>query len=235
VTTFAFQKSEIKEEVSMEQILREFDVFFEEENKEKAVKYILEKLQAKEIDIIDLYSMVLTPLLNNMKCKLEDKRICIWKEHVKTAIVRTIVECSYPYVIEKRDTLNLPKKGVAAILCPPDEYHDLGARMVADFFTISGYEAIFVGSSTPYKDFYNAIHVIRPEVIAISVSNYYNLVAAKRMIEEIKKALDYPLKIVVGGYAFHDDEANKVKTVGADCYARTYEDILNLGNGEVGV
>lgn len=217
----------------MEQVYREFEVLFEEEDKEKAVSYILEKLRSKEVDVIDLYSMILTPLLNNMTCKLEDKRICIWKEHVKTAIVRTIVECSYPYVIEKRDAMNLPRKGTAAVLCPPDEYHDLGARMVADFFTISGYDAIFVGSSTPYKDFYNAIHVIRPEVVAISVSNYYNLVAAKRMIEEIKKALDYPLKIVVGGYAFHDDEINKLKTVGADYYARTYEDILKLGNSEV--
>lgn len=217
----------------MEQIFKEFEVLFEAEDKEKAVKYISEKLSAGEVDVIHLYSDILTPMLNNMKCKLEDKRICIWKEHVKTGIVRTIVECSYPFVIAKRDALQLPRKGVAAVLCPPDEYHDLGARMVADFFTISGYDAVFVGSSTPYKDFYNAIHVIRPEVVAISVSNYYNLVAAKRMIEEIKKALDYPLKIVVGGYAFHDDEANKVKTVGADYYARTYEDILKLGQSEV--
>ncbi len=219
----------------MEQVIREFKVFFDEEDKEQAVKYIVEKLLTKEVDVLDLYSNILTPLLNSMTCKLEDKRICIWKEHVKTAMVRTIVECCYPFVIEKRDALKLPKKGVVAVLCPPEEYHDLGARMVADFFTISGYEAIFVGSSTPYKDFYNAIHVIKPEVVAISVSNYYNLVSAKRMIEEIKKALDYPLKIVVGGYAFHDDEANKVKTVGADYYAKTYNDILELGRREVGL
>lgn len=214
----------------MEQILRDFEVILEEENKEKALKYVLSKLQAKEIDILDLYSVILTPLLNNLKCKLADQRICIWKEHVKTAIVRTIVECCYPYVIEKRDQLNNPKKGVAVVLCPPDEYHDLGARMVADFFTISGYEAIFVGSNTPYQDFYNAIHVIKPRVVAISVSNYYNLVAAKRMIEELKQSLDYPLNIVVGGYAFHDDEVNKLKAVGADYYAKTYEDILCLAD-----
>ena len=219
----------------MEQILYEFEAILEEENKEEAVKYILSKLQAREIDIIDLYSVILTPLLNNLKCKQADKRICIWKEHVKTAITRTIVECCYPYVIEKRDQLNYPRKGIAAILCPPEEYHDLGARMVADFFTISGYEAIYVGSNTPYQDFYNAIQVIRPKVVAISISNYYNLAAAKRMIEELKQSLDYPLKIVVGGYAFHDDEANKLKAVGADYYAKTYEDILSLADRGVNV
>ncbi|HKL80022.1 MAG TPA: cobalamin B12-binding domain-containing protein [Mobilitalea sp.] len=217
----------------MNQILSEFEVFFDNEDKEEAVKYILSKLQAKEIDVIDLYSKILTPLLNNIKCKLEDKRICIWKEHVKTSMVRTIVECSYPYVLEKRDLLNLPKKGVAVVLCPPEEYHDLGARIVADFFTVSGYDTVFVGSSTPYQDFYNAIHVINPSVIALSVSNYYNLVAAKRMIEELKKLTNHPYKVVVGGYAFSDDIENKTKAVGADYYANTYEDILHLTDSEV--
>lgn len=217
----------------MERILKDFKLFFEEENKEEAVKYILNKLQSQEIDVIDLYTKILTPLLNHMECKLEDKNICIWKEHVKTAIVRTIVECCYPYIIEKRNHLNYPKKGTAVILCPPDELHDLGARMVADFFTICGYHAIFVGSSTPYNDFYNAIHAIKPEVVSISISNYYNLVAASRMIKEIKKAIGYPLRIVVGGHAFKDDEVNKMKSVGADIYANTFEDIIKLAECEV--
>ena len=213
----------------MDRILQEFKGFFDNEDKENAVKYIISKLQSKEVDVIQLYSKILTPLLNNIQCDLKDKKICIWKEHVKTGIVRTIVECAYPYVIEKRDQLNNTNKGIAAVLCPPEEYHDLGARMVADFFTISGYETVFVGSNTPYRDFYNAVYAIKPSVVAISVSNYFHLITAKRMIEELKKAVDYDLKIVVGGYAFIGDEQAKTRQVGADFYARTYEDILNIG------
>lgn len=217
----------------MEKILKEFKIFFDNEDKENAVRYVMEKLSSGQLDVIMLYSQILTPLLNNMQCDLKDKKICIWKEHIKTSIARTIVECCYPYVIEKKAQLNNPKKGVAAVLCPPDEYHDLGARIVADFFTISGYDTIFVGSNTPYKDFYNAVHAIKPDVVAISVSNYYHLVAAKRMVEELKQAVDYKLKIVVGGYAFINDQENKLKQVGADFYAKTYEDILNLGKDGV--
>ena len=217
----------------MDRIRKEFKVLFDEENKEEAVKYILSKLQAKAIDVIDLYSKILTPLLNNMTCSEADRSICIWKEHVKTAITRTIVECSYPYVLEKRDALNIKKKGVAVVLCPPDEYHDLGARMVADFFTISGYQSIFVGASLPYHDFYNAIQMIKPAVAAISVSNYYNLVAAKRMIEELRDLVGNTLHIVVGGYAFHDDKLSKMSAVGADFYTETFEDILHIADCEV--
>ncbi|MFA9465464.1 MAG: B12-binding domain-containing protein [Velocimicrobium sp.] len=219
----------------MEQILKKFEVLLEKEAKEEAVMFVLDQLQCETIDVLDLYSHVLTPSLNNMRCDLADKRICIWNEHVKSSIVRTIVECCFPYVIKKRDQINPKWKGTAAILCPPGEYHDLGARMATDFFTISGYSTIFVGSNTPYQDFYQAIHVIKPNVVAISVSNYYNLVATQKMIEEIRHSLHDSLTIVVGGSAFHNDTANKVSLVGADSYTSTYEEILNLNEKGVNV
>lgn len=216
----------------MNQIYNEFNQAFEKENKEEAVLFVLEKLQKKEIDVIELYSEILTPILNEMKCELEEKHICIWKEHVKTAIVRTIVECCYPYVIEKRLELNYPQRGIAVILCPPEEYHDLGARMVSDFFTICGAQSIFVGSNTPFNDFYNAIDIIKPAYVVISVSNYYNLVVTKKIIEKVKGAIVHPVKIIVGGNVFNSNP-EEYKTVGADYYAHTFEDIQNIVSSEV--
>ncbi|MHC1693928.1 MAG: B12-binding domain-containing protein [Eubacteriales bacterium] len=211
----------------MSSIYDEFVQYFEEENKEKAVAFVLRKLADKEIDVLTLYTDILTPAFYGLDCKLADKRICIWKEHVKTAIARTIVECCYPYVIEKRESIGCPKKGQAVVLCPPEEYHELGARIVSDMLTICGYDSIFVGSNTPYNDFFNAIDIIRPKVIAISVSNYYNLVVTKKIIEGLKGAIDFPVKIIVGGNAFNDDP-DKYKLVGADYYARTFEQIAAI-------
>ena len=212
----------------MDKIKQEFQKYFDEEDKEKAVVFILDLLQRKQIDVIQLYTKVLTPVLNELTCDLEDQRICIWKEHVKTAIVRTIVENAYPYVLAKRDELNKPRKGTVAVVCPPEEYHDIGAKMIADFFTIGGFEAIFVGSGTPYKDFYNAISIIKPCMIAISVSNYYNLVATKRMIDAIKKETDHPIKIIVGGHAFASDGQEKARSINADLYLDSVDAIMNL-------
>ena len=100
--------------------------------------------------------------------------------------------------------------------------------MAADFFTIAGYNTIYVGGNTPYKDFYNAVGRIKPDVVAISVSNYYHLVATKKMVDELKTAADPSMKIVVGGYAFHEDRENKLKTVGADFFVQSIDDILTL-------
>lgn len=211
----------------MEKIMNEFKNYFEDENKEQAVKYILSKLENGEIDVLDLYMEILTPVQNETQCKLEDKRICIWKEHVRTSIIRTIVECCYPYIIEKRNRMNYGYTGTAVVICPPEEYHDLGARMVSDFFTICGLNSIYVGSNTPYRDFYQAIDIVRPDIVAISVSNYYNLVVTKKIIEDIRKTVTYPLKIVVGGHAFNADET-KYKQFGADYFAKTFDDIVKI-------
>ena len=216
----------------MEKRYEKFIALLEDENKEDALSYALDLLKNKDMDVIALYTNILAPALNKMECKLADKNICIWKEHVRSAIVRTIVECCFPFVIEKKKELNYLEGGIAVVLCPPEEYHDLGASMIADFFTICGYKAIFVGSNTPYNDFKNAIDVIHPNIVAISVSNYYNLVCTKKIIEDLRKVNHNPIKIIVGGYAFEKNQDN-YKLVGADYYANSFFDIEKIARNEV--
>lgn len=74
--------------------------YLENEDKENAVSYSLGLLDKNEIDITTLYEEVLAPSLNNMVCKDEDEDLFIWKEHVRTSIVRTIIECCYPYIVK---------------------------------------------------------------------------------------------------------------------------------------
>ena len=213
----------------MKEYFENFSTLLEQEKKQAAVEYIISLLENDKIDVTDLYLRVLTPALNSMTCPFPDKNLCVWKEHIKTAIVRTIVECCYPYVLKKRDSLNNSLKGTAVILCPPEEYHDLGARMAADFFTICGYETIYIGSNTPFQDFYNAVNYIKPQVIGISVSNYYNLVVTKKIIADLKNKVEKDVLIIVGGNAFSEDSHN-VTLVGADICVQSFEDVMNLPN-----
>ena len=209
-----------------------FKQFLEDENKDEALLFALELLESGEKNVIDLYQDILTPSLNQMECKIDDHHICIWKEHVRTAIIRTIVECCYPYVIKQKKKLDQNLAPVVVVLCPPQEYHDIGARMAADFFTLCGYQVVFVGSDTPYQDFYQAIHSIEPDVVAISVSNYFNLVSTKRIICELRQACTKETYIVVGGSAFEGD-MEKVNLVGADAYVKSYQDIELIARNEV--
>jgi len=212
----------------MEAVYNKFVSLLEKEDKEKAVNLILSLLEEEKIDIVTLYTEILAPSLNNMKCNGEEGGGCIWKEHVRSSIIRTIVECCYPYVIKEKNKINKDTNlGKVIVICPPEEQHEIGARMVSDFFTLCGYETIFVGSNTPKNEFLKAIDFINPRYLAVSVTSYYNLVAAKDTIEKIRKSTNKELDILVGGHAFiNNPEA--LKKTNADMVINNFNDIKNL-------
>jgi len=57
----------------------EFLELLEAEDKQKAVSYALELIESGKMDVVGLYSDILTPAMNKMQCRLEEKKICIWK------------------------------------------------------------------------------------------------------------------------------------------------------------
>jgi methanogenic corrinoid protein MtbC1 len=204
----------------------------EDESKEKTLRFVISKLNTKELDILTLYNELLRPSLNNMSCEGPEE-YCIWKEHVRSSIIRLIIENCFSYVIKERDEKygGKPLDKKVMVLCPTEELHEIGPRMVADFFTLCGYEVTFVGANTPKSSFMSAIDIIKPDYIAISVTNYYNLVAAGKVISEIRERKPKDSKIIVGGRAF-DRNPQMVTKMGADLLLQTFEDIMGLRGGD---
>ena len=212
-----------------EKHFQEFSKILASEDKEAALAYALALLQSDETGVVDLYTRILAPALNQMTCQEEDQRLCIWREHVHTAIIRTIVESCYPFVIAEKKKMNIGDRGKAAVLCPPEENHELGARMVADFLTICGFETIFVGSNTPYEEFLNGVEILKPKLIAISVTNYYHIFVTKKIVADLRSKMGDQVKIVIGGNAF-DSNPEHVKAIGADFYSKSFEDIKDIAD-----
>lgn len=213
----------------LEQFYREFYDLLRQEEKEKTVKFAINYIEkiTSEKQLVEFYNDVLERSLDEMTCDLNDKKLCIWKEHIRSSIIRTILENAYPKIIELKNKFNPNYVGNVCIICPDGEYHEIGARMVSDFFNLAGYKSIYVGSSIPKEDFVDAINKIRPDIVAISITNYYNIVTAKRMIEALRRKVNYPLKIVSGGNAFENNPL-AYKDIGADMLLKTYEEIKSL-------
>jgi methanogenic corrinoid protein MtbC1 len=203
--------------------LKKIIKLIQEENREEAVKASLELLEKKEISVVDLYEKVLTKALYEIDCK-EGDALCIWKEHVQTAIVRTIIEVSYPYVLEEAKEHNKNNQKVI-VLCPTEEYHEIGAKMAHDYFTILGYNSTFIGANTPLEVVQNAIKFIEPDYIAISVTNFYNVFAAKRLIDAIKSE-HQDVKVMAGGQAFNDP--NALESIQADYHLTNFESVKKI-------
>lgn len=211
-------------------IYQEFLQIIQSEDKEASLNFALSKLSKKEVDIVTLYTQILSPCLTSMVWEEKDDTF-IWKEHIRSSIIRSIIENCYPYVIKERDEkYKLKNNKKIAVVCPSEEYHDIGARMVADFFTLAGYHSTFVGSNTPKEEFVKAIKHINLDYLAISVSNYFNLVTAKNTIEKIREA-DSKIAILVGGHAFKHN-TNAQCHIKADKYIESFEDILKLSKEE---
>ncbi|MFW9898736.1 MAG: B12-binding domain-containing protein [Candidatus Thorarchaeota archaeon] len=202
--------------------------FLDNENKQKCVEFIISKLDSKEIDIPTLYSEILEPAFNLFYCDSEDGKLCIWKEHIRTSIIRTIIEICYPYIIKEKREKGLKQNQIKVFVgCPAEEHYDIGAKMIADLFTFYGCEAIYVGADIPRTEIRDAINILKPNIIALCVTNYYNLVEAEKAISLIREYTDFDGKIIVGGLAFLNNP-EIFKKIGADFFLENYNDIQKL-------
>lgn len=211
-----------------------FQLLLDAEDKEGCVRLALSLLQAGELDIVTLYEGIIGPLARNQACSESERSLCVWKEHVRTSILRTVVECCYPHLMQARRALSGDKaRGLAVIGCPTEEYHELGARMVADFFTLCGFNVTFVGANTPQRDILEAVPLLSPEFAGVSVTGPYNLIAARRTIHQLvslRESSGGHFRIVVGGQAFGNDLA-LARSVGADELVQRYDEIRRLCEG----
>jgi methanogenic corrinoid protein MtbC1 len=207
----------------MKKIYQKLSDYIQSEDRNNAVLYTLELLKNNDIDVVTLYQHVLAQSLNSIDCDLSPDE-CIWKEHVKTAIVRACVEVSFPYVIEEIKKAT-PQHKKVLVLCPSEEYHEIGAKMVYDFFLMAGFEAVFVGANTPTDTIKNAVTFTQPDYIAISVTDYYNIFKARQVVDAVK-SIKEDLKIIIGGPAFFDP--NHRSQITHDHYLMSFEDIKGI-------
>lgn len=196
-----------------------------EENKDEAMLYVQNLLKEKKIELYELYDFFLRPVLNEFECTFEDEEICIWKEHVRTSIVRTILESTYPYLIEAKKSVQKNHQKVV-VVCPSEEFHEVGAIIVTNYFSLAGFDAQYIGANTPKNDIISAVKALKPDYLALSVTNYYNLVVTKQITEQVKGL--YPnVKIIVGGNAFNKPGA--LDHLVYDYHLTHKEEIFKLG------
>lgn len=210
------------------EVYAKFRSLLDAENKEECVRFVVSTLESGSLGIVALYEGVLARAARDVTCTSPDLKPCVWEEHVRTSIIRTVLECCFPYVMqERRAQVGDRTRGAGILVCPTEEYHELGARMAADFFTLSGFQVTFVGANTPQRDILDAAGLVRPVFVGVSVTGSYNLIAARRVIQQLAalRAGSGPaFRIIVGGQAFDGDEA-LAAGLGADRLVQTWEDI----------
>jgi len=210
----------------MNQNYKHFIDLLDKEEKDKAILYI-HKLLEEKTPIVKVYQDFLIPSLANYECDSNKEEICIWREHTRTSIIRTILESTYPYLIKSQKEKQVNK--FIVMTCPQEEYHEIGAIISTNYFYLMGYKVKYIGANTPNIEVKSALKIMKPDYLALSISNYYNLIQTKKLLEEIK-ADNINVKIILGGQAAikHADKLN----LPYDFILNTYEDIKKFRGDE---
>lgn len=166
---------------------------------------ITQMLIDRQIVIKILYSDLFQRSMYEIGDLWENNRITVANEHLATSITESLLNLVYPSVFA---TERIGKKAV--ISCSANEFHQVGAKMVADLFELNGWDGHFLGANTPPEDMARFIDDVQPDVVGLSLSITSNIAHLERCIEILKS--NFPdMNLLVGGQAFRWGGADIIK------------------------
>jgi MerR family transcriptional regulator, light-induced transcriptional regulator len=109
------------------------------------------------------------------------------------------------------------------------DLHEIGMRMVSDFFEMEGWDTFYLGANTPTSGTLQQAAERTPHVLAISATMSFHLHIVAELIAATRSAGNPPF-ILVGGAPFNS-VPGLWKDVGADGYAPDADGAISLANG----
>lgn len=146
--------------------------------------------------IIEIYEQILTPVLHEAGRLWQCDEITITQEHIITSAIERIMA----QLIDMR----APKavRDLTAITASiGSAQHEVGARMVADAFSLCGWQSTYLGSNLPVEDLLKYIDSVSVDVLALSATLSRDVVAIRDLIAELEARPVAPV-VIVGGHPF---------------------------------
>ncbi|MCX7838486.1 MAG: cobalamin-dependent protein [Anaerolineae bacterium] len=173
----------------------------------------------------DIYLRVFQPVQQEIGRLWQMNQISVAQEHYCTAATQVIMSQLYPRIFSGT---KIGRKLV--VTCVSGELHEMGARMVADFFEMEGWDTYFLGANTPTDAILRTLDERRADVLAISVTMTFHIHLVTELIERVRAAsLSRPPKILVGGYPFNLSP-HLWRAVKADAYARDAQQAIQVAH-----
>ena len=158
-------------------------------------------------ELASIYDGLFRRSLYELGTLWEQGRVSVATEHLATAITEGLLSLAYPRL------LNGPRLGKTAVVaCIPGEYHQIGGRMVADFFELNGWRGHFLGANTPLKDLLSFLDERKPNVAVLSATMSAGLDSLIASAGAIRT--QFPgLAVLVGGQVFSREGPRRVEQI----------------------
>lgn len=154
----------------------------------------------RSLSVADVYETVLWPAQVECGRLWRIGRITVAEEHYATAVAQSVMS-----ILRQRVTPARKRRQLSVIVATLDgELHEIGARMVADFFAMAGWNTMFLGASVPIDSLLDMVFSRNVDVLALSVGCYLNLRKLGECIDELQAVRQgNRVRIIVGGEPFN--------------------------------
>lgn len=161
--------------------------------------------------IKDVYLGVFQPCQREIGRLWQTNQVSVAQEHYCTAATQLVMSQLYPRLFSG-------ERGAGRLVatCVASELHEIGIRMVADFFELEGWDTYYLGANTPIESVVRTLAEQRADVLGISATLAYHLDQVERLIQAVRRhVIGREVIILVGGYPFTLDP-NLWQRLGAD-------------------
>lgn len=155
----------------------------------------------------------------------QSNQISVAQEHLCTAATQLIMSQLYPLIFA---TERKNRRVVAT--CIGGDLHEIGVRMVADFFEMDGWDTFYLGADVPNSGIIQTAIDRNAHVLAISTTLLAHISTVAKLIATIRSnPARKELIILVGGHPFNV-ATNLWREVGADGFAPDALQAIHLAN-----
>ncbi len=196
-------------------------------DRQRAGRLVMDAVAAGT-SVKDIYLGVFQPAQYEVGRLWESNEISVAQEHYCTAATQLIMSQLYPHIFA------LDRKGHAMVAtCVAGDLHELGVRMVADFFEMDGWDTFYLGANTPHDGVISTILERRAEVLAVSATLATHVDAVGVLIAAVRASpAASGVTILVGGHPFNETP-DLFQRVGADATAPDAQQAVDLANRSI--
>lgn len=200
---------------------REYNKFLKllKQNKEEAVLFVLELLETKNINVKDVYFNILIPAMKQLR---KDEEITIWEKALLESRLKTVIECTYPFIIKNKQK-DLNKK--VLIVIPEGEEEHVGALVSSNLFEFAGFEVVYIDSAINTNDVLIALNKYKPHYLTIGLKKFYNAFETQELIAKVIKE-HKDITVVVGGPVFNLEQVKNSLT--HHYFVKDYNEIFEI-------
>ena len=164
---------------------------------------VLEEQLLRRLPLKSMYLDLIQRAMYEVGTLWEQNLVSVATEHLASATTERLLGFLYPRLFSQTY-----KDRRAIIACIAQEYHQIGPRMVADFFELHGWHGFFLGANTPAPHLIRMIRERNPDVLCLSMSLLFNLPQLESTLQIVSG--EFPaLQLFLGGRALNGEGAGR--------------------------